>query len=278
MMKFKSKYLYLIIFIVILSVVPYILISCGGGSYNSDQEIHDQKASYITFALVWNDPDDADSPITAFDVNIYDANGNVAFSRKSMSTKDMASTAIPLERGSYSASINDATFNAVVDFKVVNGGTQIVEVRLERIAARLSIVVENAPSGAKLDAQVLNVSKGWSFALGSDNRIAIKWSDVVTKVDIPSATEVNGTITSQTMYLMPTVPTDSQSYIQLYITESDGTRRGSLLTCDRMESAGKYTVKLNYKDIHTPLTLSTVTINQWETLFVYNGEVLNPIN
>ena len=64
MMKFKSKYLYLIIFIVILSVVPYILISCGGGSYNSDQEIHDQKASYITFAIVWNDPDDADSPIT----------------------------------------------------------------------------------------------------------------------------------------------------------------------------------------------------------------------
>ena len=51
MMKFKSKYLYLIIFIVILSVVPYILISCGGGSYNSDQEIHDQKASYITFAI-----------------------------------------------------------------------------------------------------------------------------------------------------------------------------------------------------------------------------------
>ena len=149
---------------------------------------------------------------------------------------------------------------------------------LQRISARLSIIVEDVPAGAKLDAQVLNASKGWSLDLDSDNKIAFSLSDVSTKVDIPSASAVDGTITTTPIYLMPTVPTDSNSYIQVEITESNGASRSTLLTCDRMESAGKYTVKLNYNDISTPLTLSTITINQWETLFVYYGEVLNPNN
>ena len=155
---------------------------------------------------------------------------------------------------------------------------QIVEAILKRISARLTIIIEGVPSGVRLDAQVMNASKEWTFGMGTDNKIIFSLSDVSTKVDIPSASVVDGTITTTPIYLMPTVPIDSNSYIQLEITDSDGNRHSSLLTCDRMEAAGKYTVKLNYNDISTPLTLSTITINQWETLFVYYGEVLNPNN
>ena len=102
------------------------------------------------------------------------------------------------------------------------------------------------------------------------------WEDVASQVDIPSATAVNGTITTQPTYIMPTIPSDKKSFVQLEIVESNGTCRSSLLTCDRMESAGKYTVKLDYHDITMPLTLSTHTINKWETLFVYEGEISNP--
>ena len=278
-MKANMKFIYLIIFVCILSVVPYLLISCGRGGRNTyEEEVHQQQASYVTFALVWYDNEDVNTPVAGFDVDIYDANGKVAFSRKSMSTKDIAAAAIELETGNYTASISDGTFYSIVSFRISYSGTQIVEVKLKRIAARLTVVVENVPAGAKLNAQVLNASKGWSIALGSDKKVAMMWEDVASQVDIPSATAVNGTITTQPTYIMPTIPSDKKSFVQLEIVESNGTCRSSLLTCDRMESAGKYTVKLNYKDIHTPLTLSTVTINQWETLFVYNGEVLNPIN
>ena len=99
---------------------------------------------------------------------------------------------------------------------------------------------------------------------------------IASQVDIPSATAVNGTITTQPTYIMPTIPSDKKSFVQLEIVESNGTCRSSLLTCDRMESAGKYTVKLDYHDITMPLTLSTHTINKWETLFVYEGEISNP--
>ena len=260
-----------------MSVVPYLLISCGRGGRNTyEEEVHQQQASYVTFALVWYDNEDVNTPVAGFDVDIYDANGKVAFSRKSMSTKDIAAAAIELETGNYTASISDGTFYSIVSFRISYSGTQIVEVKLKRIAARLTVVVENVPAGAKLNAQVLNASKGWSIALGSDKKVAMMWEDVASHVDIPSATAVNGTITTQPTYIMPTIPSDKKSFVQLEIVESNGTCRSSLLTCDRMESAGKYTVKLDYHDITMPLTLSTHTINKWETLFVYEGEISNP--
>ena len=274
---YKSKNLHLIIYMCIISFIPGIFSSCSEVT-ELEKELHSQDFSYIAFATKWYDPEDADAVIKSFEVNIYDAEGKVVFSNKSMAPKDIVSTTIPLEFGSYTASVCDGTFYSIVNFDIKESGLQIVEAMLQRISARLSIIVEDVPAGAKLDAQVLNASTGWTLAIGDDNKIHIKWSDVSTKVDIPSVTEADGTITTPQMDIMPTVASDSNSYIQVVITESNGASRSSLLTCDRMESAGKYTVKLNYKDIHTPLTLSTVTINQWETLFVYNGEVLNPIN
>ena len=276
-MTYKQRHLLYIIYIGILFVFHGLLVSCHNTN-SIENEFHHQNFSYITFATRWQDPEGGDYSSKSFDVIIYDANGEVAFSKKSMTPKDIASTLIKLEKGSYSASISDGTFYSVVSFQIVNSGTQVVEAILQRITSRITVVVENAPEGSTLNAQVLNASKGWSLGLDSDNKIAFSLSDVSTKVDVPSASAVDGTITTTPIYLMPTVPTDSNSYIQVEITESNGASRSSLLTCDRMESAGKYTVKLNYNDISTPLTLSTITINQWETLFVYSGEVLNPIN
>lgn len=270
------KYLHLIIYIIAIAISSLFASCANDESTHADEDA--RLSSSVVFALSWYDPADAGTPVTFFAVDIYDANGNVVFSHKKLTTKDIASSPVDLKQGSYSASICDGTFYCVVGFEIKATGLLIVNAPLQRITAQLTVIVEGAPSGATLNGRVLNASKGWQFALGSDNKIALQLSSVPAEVELPSASAVDGVITTTPLLLMPTVPGDSKSLVEVEITESDGTRRGSLLTCDRMNPAGKYIIKLNYSDISTPLTLSTVTINQWETMFVYEGEVLNPIN
>lgn len=233
--------------------------------------------SSVVLGLSWYDPADAGTPVSSFRVNIYDARGNVVFTRDDMTTREAASTPIALTPGTYSASITDGTFYSTVCFEVTGEGMIVVDAPLKRIKAQLTVIVEDAPSGTTLSGRVLNASSGWHFAIGSDGNIGLVLSPESKAVDLPSASAADGVITTEPAYVMPTVPTDGHSLIEVEVTEADGTRRASTLTCDPMLSGGKYTIKLNYSDISTPLTLSTVTINQWETLFIYEGEILNPV-
>ena len=260
----------------IILCMTIILTGCPGDNAHDNEDA--RLASSIALALSWYDPADEGSSVTSFDACIYDTNGSMVYSRKGMTPKDVASTPIALPRGSYSASITDGTFYGVVSFDVTSDGLLIVDCPLKHIKSQLTFIVENAPAGSSLTGRVVNASKGWRFAMGADSKIALTLSTETATVELPKGNAADGVITTEPLWLMPTVPNVSKSVIDVEVTEADGTMRSSRLTCDAMLPGGKYTVKLNYNDISTLLTLSTVTINQWETLFVYEGEVLNPTN
>lgn len=260
--------------IYIASLLAMVITSCTSTHGDEDNRL----ASSVVLGLSWYDPADAGTPVSSFRVNIYDAQGNLVFTRDRMTTREAASTPIALPRGTYSASVTDGTFYSTVRFEVNGDGMLVVDTPLRRATAQLTVIVEDAPAGATLSGRVLNASSGWHFAIATGGYVELMFSPESKAVELPSAAADGGTITTTPLRLMPTVPADAHSLIEVEITEADGMRRGSMLTCDPMLPAGKYTVRLNYNDISTPLTLSTVTINKWETLFIYEGEVLNPLN
>ena len=267
------KVLHLIIYIVAMLSAAGVTSSCGDGLHDDEDQ---RLSSSVVFELSWYDPEDKGSAVSSFNVSIYTAGSSTPFLTKTMTPKEIAANPISLPKGSYSAVINDSTFFAAATFDITSDGLLIVNTTVKHILSRLSFIVEEVPVGATFRATVLNASKGWQVGVTEGGNMGITLASESSPVSIPPVTAHTDTITTEPLWLMPTVPQDDHSYILVEATDPDGTKRSCKLTCNRMQSADKYTVKLNYYDINTPLTLSPITINKWETLFVYNGEILNP--
>ena len=103
-------------------------------------------------------------------------------------------------------------------------------------------------------------------------------------VTIPEATTIDGTISTQTMRLMPTAlqaatrANTTNSHLHFVFTHADG----SIIICDAeapaMYASGKYSLKMKYSELKAYMRIDPIKINDWEEGWTVNGEILNPTN
>lgn len=182
-----------------------------------------------------------------------------------------------------SASPTHAYFG-VSSFTLLNKKNSNITISQRRILSELNIEVEDAPQGTVLAAYVTNAADG-IFPLEKDDEgdYGRAMGGNKNRVTIPEATTKDGTISTQTMRLMPTVADATRadsgnSHLRFIFTRADG----STMQCDAqapmMRSSGKYNLKMKYSELKPYMLIEPIKIDNWEEGWTVSGEIINPTN
>lgn len=255
------------------TILALFLTACNGDAHDDENSYLNQA---IAIALSWFDPADIGTDIDNFAIEVTDAAGNVVAQVSGMSKKDVANFTSPIAPGTYTVSVVSSPFYSICEVTSNGKHLAIANAQLKRAVSILTIEVSEAPEGTTLDAIVHNAANDWSVERNDDGSKTLRIGNVPTPFNMPTATATAGTATSGPEQLMPTIPSAANSLVEVVVKSPQDHERRSLLTCERMEPGGKYTIRVKYSDINTPLALSTITITPWEKIFVYEGEVTDP--
>lgn len=175
-------------------------------------------------------------------------------------------------------------YYGVTNVSISSGKIKSTTLSICRILTELNIEIEGAPEGTSLAAFVTNAADGIYPQLKDDEgNIGLASSGNKNVVTIPKTTAVNGTISTNTMRLMPTVVEATKantynSHMRFLFTFPDGTTRECDAQAPAMRSSGKYSLKMDYSQLKPYMLISPVKIDDWEEGWVISEEVLNPMN
>ncbi|MCD8318385.1 MAG: FimB/Mfa2 family fimbrial subunit [Paraprevotella sp.] len=196
------------------------------------------------------------------------------------SVKEAATGATPYENLLFAlddASASPAHAHYGVTEVKVNGNTvQTATVSLRRVMSELSVTVEGAPSGSKLNATVTDAATGVLPAVkGTDDDTYGTATDEASAVSMPEVSEQDGVLTTS-IRLMPTVTGHANSHLTFLLTQADGTTFTYNAEAPVMKPSGKYVVTLDYADLHPYIRITVNSINDWTEGWTISGEILNP--
>lgn len=175
------------------------------------------------------------------------------------------------------------TYYGITNVSVLAGKIKSTTISLSRAMSELNIEIEGAPQGATLEAFVTNAADGVHPQLKDDEgnfgRAASGNKNIVA---LPKTTALNGTISTETMRLMPTVvettkANNTNSYMRFLFTFANGTTRECDAEAPRMRASGKYSLKIKYSQLKPYMIISPIKINDWEEGWIVSGEILNPV-
>lgn len=172
----------------------------------------------------------------------------------------------------------------ISSFSLLNKKNSNITISQRRILSELNIEVEDAPQGTVLAAYVTNAADGiLPMEKDDEGNFGRATSGNKNIVTIPEATTTNGTISTQTMRLMPTVAeatraNSGNSSLRFIFTHADG----STIQCDAqapmMRSSGKYNLKMKYSELKPYMLIEPIKIDNWEEGWTVSGEIFNPTN
>lgn len=294
-MKTTKKNIYSYIFLLVGCVWPA-LTSCS-------DDIHEGEIG-VSVALMWQDEEDAGTPISDVRLWMYTADGTPTGDYHYTDPREVAKQLWPLAAGEYRFV---ATANLVEPFTVDNDtdgrpfislsdasaspahawygavdvtygalGVQRVVMPLTRILSELTVIITGTPDGMVFTGTVDNAATGIypteKKADGSFGTI----SRQSVSVNIPETTAQSGTIRTETLRLMPTVNGANQTTLSFQLRNSAGSTNYFTISAPLMNIGGKYLIELNYDEMTPFIYLSPITIDGWTEGWVVNGEILNP--
>lgn len=153
----------------------------------------------------------------------------------------------------------------------------VAPVAIRRILSELTIIIEDAPSGAKLSGEVLDAAASFfplrpdadgNFGLASERTMTVTIPE--TPQSSPEA------LVSPTLRLMPTASGREFSHLRILLTTPAGEQFEFRIEAPLMRPSGKYIVNLKYDQMRPYMRLSVHNINDWTEGWIYNGEILDP--
>ena len=160
----------------------------------------------------------------------------------------------------------------------------VAPVAIRRILSELTIIIEDAPQGAKLSGEVLDAAASF-FPLRPDTDgnygLASEWTMTVTIPETPQTASAGQsaspeTLVSPTLRLMPTASGREFSHLRILLTTPEGEQFEFRIEAPLMRPSGKYVVNLKYDQMRPYMRLSVHNINDWTEGWIYNGEILDP--
>ena len=261
--------------------------------------------------LYWADKNDEDVEIKDVRIWIFQANGHFIKEYHYTSEQEIALDLQTMDPGDYtlltatnlltpfffdkvttyksvvfkineiSASPSHAYFG-MTNVRILPDKNSLATTSLRRVLSELKIEIEGAPEGTTLAAFINNVADGIYPTQNDDEgnfgRATSGHKNVVT---IPEATTANGTITTETMRLMPTVAEDTRanignSHLRFFFTLANGTTFQCDAEAPIMRSSGKYSLKMKYSELKSYMRIDPIKINDWEEGWIVSGEIFNP--
>lgn len=153
----------------------------------------------------------------------------------------------------------------------------VAPVAIRRILSELTIIIEDAPSGAKLSGEVLDAAASF-FPLcpDADGNYGLASERTMT-VTIPETPQPSPeALVSPTLRLMPTASGREFSHLRILLTTPAGEQFEFRIEAPLMRPSGKYIVNLKYDQMRPYMRLSVHNINDWTEGWIYNGEILDP--
>ena len=296
----KKKTLY-----IIMCLVALLFASCSDKDGPMDNEYG------ISLALNWADSNDVDTEIKDIRIWVLQADGKIVVEKQYATKQEAALDIYSLDDGEYVMvtavnlvapfSIGKASTSQELLFKLdeasaspahAHYGVTMVSVKLgentqatlslRRVLSELSIKVEGTPQGTTLAATINNVADGiLPLQKDVEGNFGLATSGHKNSVTIPQATTTNGSISTQTMRLMPTITeatraNTANSHLHFVFTHADG----STMICDAeapaMNASGKYILNMKYSELKAYMRIDPIKINDWEEGWIVSGEILNP--
>lgn len=279
--------------------VSSILTSCSSNDRGDDDDYG------ISAALSWADPADAGREIKNVRVWIFRADGKLVSERQYGNKFLIALDIHSLPAGEYdvvaavnliepfgadggetfstlllklqeaSASAEHAHY-AVEHISLPKHKNIRIDLRLRRILSELTVEVEGAPQGAKLETVVLNAAEALVPSQKEADGTWGRASDSKQPAEGRTAAEQNGVIKTETLRPMPTVSNAAHAYLRFTFRHADG----SLSRCDAeappMKPAGKYTLKMKYSELKPFMHITPTRISDWEEGWTISGEIPEP--
>lgn len=160
----------------------------------------------------------------------------------------------------------------------------VAPVAIRRILSELTIIIEDAPSGAKLSGEVLDAAASFfplrpdadgNYGLASERTMTVTIPETpqTTSADQSDAPE---SLVAPTLRLMPTASGREFSHLRLLLTTPAGEQFEFRIEAPLMRPSGKYIVNLKYDQMRPYMRLSVHNINDWTEGWIYNGEILDP--
>lgn len=282
----------------LLTLATLSLTSC----HDKDTE-HDDYG--LSAALSWADPADAGREIKDVRIWIFQAGGKLVAKRQYGSKFPVALDIHPLPVGEYDvvATTNliepfgaegDETFSSLL-LKLREASTSAehahyavghislprdrnsrIGLSLRRILSELTVEVEGAPRGTRLETMVLNAADALVPSQKGAEGIWGRASNNKQPAQGKSAIEQNGLIKTETLRPMPTVGHDAYAYLRFTFRLADGSLRECAAEAPIMKPAGKYTLKMKYSELKPFMHIKPTRISDWEEGWTVVGEILNP--
>ncbi|MFC2771807.1 MAG: FimB/Mfa2 family fimbrial subunit [Porphyromonas endodontalis] len=282
----------------LLTLATLSLTSC----HDKDTE-HDDYG--LSAALSWADSADAGHEIKNVRIWIFQAGGKLVAKRQYGSKFPVALDIHPLPVGEYDvvATTNliepfgaegDETFSSLL-LKLREASTSAehahyavghislprdrnsrIGLSLRRILSELTVEVEGAPRGTKLETMVLNAADALVPSQKGAEGIWGRASNNKQPAQGKTAIEQNGLIKTETLRPMPTVSHDAYAYLRFTFRLTDGSLRECAAEAPIMKPAGKYTLKMKYSELKPFMHIKPTRISDWEEGWTVVGEILNP--
>ena len=291
---------------IFLFIIVCAIVSCMS---SCDKNVHEKELRGVSVYLTFDDELDASqTKVKSGCLWIYKADGGLVKEYSYKETKELASQRFDLSAGTYffvsAVNLNsqltyknqdrmetlvfytptsdlllEQAFYTTVQVEVGENEYRLVALPMKRVLSELTIKIEGAPSGTRLNAKVYESAEGVLPACKDDEgKFGHPAAEVIPEVTLPESLEKNGAIAVESVRLMPTAQGKTYSKLGLFLTVADG----STFVCDveapRMKSAGKYELTLAYKDLKPYLHVSAVKITDWKYGWTIDGEILNPNN
>ena len=191
----------------------------------------------------------------------------------------------------------------------------VAPVAIRRVLSELTIIIEDAPQGAKLSGEVLDAAASLfplrqdadgNYGLASERtmtvtipeaqqtaattrtatiRTALAPTPASAKLLDPTVPPASAkllaatsteTLVSPTLRLMPTASSREFSHLRILLTTPEGEQFEFRIEAPLMRPSGKYVVNLKYDQMRPYMRLSVHNINDWTEGWIYNGEILDP--
>ena len=283
----------------LLFFIAFLLTSCSSNDRGDDDDYG------ISAALSWADPADAGSEIKDVRMWIFQADGKLVYERRYADKFLTALDIHPLPVGEYdvvvavnliepfgadggetfsslslklreaSASAQHAHY-AVEHISLPKHKNIRIDLRLRRILSELTVEVEGAPPGAKLETVVLNAAEALVPSQKEADGTWGRASDSKQPAEGKTAAEQNGLIKTETLRPMPTVSNDAHAYLRFTFRHADGSLRRCDAEAPPMKPAGKYTLKMKYSELKPFMHIDATRISDWEEGWTISGEIPNP--
>ena len=282
----------------VMLFVPYLLVSC-------DNSVHDDAdEGGLSVSLAWADQADQGTAVKDVKLWIFNAtDGSLVEEKHYGSSKEVASQRFKLPVGNYqilaatnliepfsiegqtravtswnnvqigltsSYNVKANAYSGVTSVRIDDSAaTYVVQDPVKSVLAELTVVIEDVPDGTEMSGKVLDAAQYlFPTQKNSDGDYGLPSKEPV-EVDFPSILSAQSTLQSNVIRLMPTVPDNSDSHIQLRLLLSGGASQEYDITAPTMKAGGKYELLLKYSDMQPKMNLDA-NINNWKD---YTDEV-----